>query len=162
MHHLRDRITHATAFVTPVMEWEIAQWVHNEESIQQPIVPWANALTMELYLILYYLQYTLYLNKRKKQKISISNCMSTYLVFMSINGSVSHSSSETSGSPGRSHLTRRCCVLSCQAEIKHVHLATVISWFTHCKIGLKIKWGNHLYPQNLILLSIWKCAFFKI
>ena len=32
MHHLTDRITHITAFVTPVvehwMEREIAQWVH--------------------------------------------------------------------------------------------------------------------------------------
>ena len=36
MHHLTDRITHTTAFVTPVMEhWlerEIAQWVHRSES----------------------------------------------------------------------------------------------------------------------------------
>ena len=34
MHHLTDRITHTTAFVTPVVEhWlerEIAQWVHHE------------------------------------------------------------------------------------------------------------------------------------
>ena len=32
MHHPTDRITHTTAFVTPVvehwLEWEIAQWVH--------------------------------------------------------------------------------------------------------------------------------------
>ena len=43
MHHPIDRITHTTAFVTPVMEhWleqEIAQWVHHEGSIQQPIAP---------------------------------------------------------------------------------------------------------------------------
>ena len=35
MHHPTDRITHTTAFVTPVVEhWlerEIAQWVHTEE-----------------------------------------------------------------------------------------------------------------------------------
>ena len=34
MHHPTDRITHTTAFVTPVVEhWlerEIAQWVHHE------------------------------------------------------------------------------------------------------------------------------------
>ena len=38
MHHPIDRITHTTAFVTPVVEhWlerEIAQWVHYEGSIQ--------------------------------------------------------------------------------------------------------------------------------
>ena len=38
MHHPTDRIVHAMAFVTPVVEsWleqEIAQWVHHEESIQ--------------------------------------------------------------------------------------------------------------------------------
>ena len=49
-----DRIAHTTAFVTPVMvlwlEWEIAQWVHHEGSILQPITPWANTLTTELYL----------------------------------------------------------------------------------------------------------------
>ena len=40
MHHPRDRITHTTAFVTPVVEhWleqEIAQWVHQEGSIRRP------------------------------------------------------------------------------------------------------------------------------
>ena len=43
MHHPTDRIVHTTAFVTPVVEhWlerEIAQWVHNEGSIRQPISP---------------------------------------------------------------------------------------------------------------------------
>ena len=43
MHHPTDRIAHTMAFVTPVMEhWlerEIAQWVHHEGSIQQPITP---------------------------------------------------------------------------------------------------------------------------
>ena len=38
MHHPTDRIEHATAFVTPVVEhWlerEIAQWVYHEGSIQ--------------------------------------------------------------------------------------------------------------------------------
>ena len=38
-----DRITHTTAFVTPVVEhWlerEIAQWVHHEGSIRRPIAP---------------------------------------------------------------------------------------------------------------------------
>ena len=47
MHHPTDRITHTTAFVTPVvehwLEWEIIQWVHHEGSIWQPITPWANA-----------------------------------------------------------------------------------------------------------------------
>ena len=41
MHHPTDRITHITAFVTPVVEhWlkrEIAQWVHYEGSIRRPI-----------------------------------------------------------------------------------------------------------------------------
>ena len=43
MHHPTDRIIHTTAFVTPVVEhWlerEIAQWVHYEGSIRQPIAP---------------------------------------------------------------------------------------------------------------------------
>ena len=47
MHHPTDRIAHTTAFVTPVVEhWlerEIAQWVHHEGSIQEPIIPWVNA-----------------------------------------------------------------------------------------------------------------------
>ena len=54
MHHPTDTITHTTAFATPVvehwLEWEIAQWVHREGSIQQPIAQWANALTTELHL----------------------------------------------------------------------------------------------------------------
>ena len=41
-----ERIAHISAFVTPVveqwLEWEIAQWVHHEGSIQRPITPWAN------------------------------------------------------------------------------------------------------------------------
>ena len=44
MHHPTDRITHTTAFVTPVvghwLEREIAQWVHHEGFI----APWADAL----------------------------------------------------------------------------------------------------------------------
>ena len=43
MHHPKDRITHTTVFVTPVVEhWlerEIAQWVHHEGSIRRPIAP---------------------------------------------------------------------------------------------------------------------------
>ena len=54
MHHTTDRITHTTAFVTPVVEhWleqEIAQWVHHEGSIRRPIATQANALTTELHL----------------------------------------------------------------------------------------------------------------
>ena len=54
MHHPTDRITHTTAFVTPVVEhWlerEIAQWVHHEGSIEQSITPCANTLTTELHL----------------------------------------------------------------------------------------------------------------
>ena len=54
MHHPTDRITHNTAFVTPVVEhWlerEIAQWVHHEGSIRRPITPLVNALTMELHV----------------------------------------------------------------------------------------------------------------
>ena len=41
IHHPTDRITHTTAYVTPVvghwLELEIAQWVHNEEPIRRPI-----------------------------------------------------------------------------------------------------------------------------
>ena len=32
------------------LEWDIAQWVYHEGSIQRPIAPWANALTTELHL----------------------------------------------------------------------------------------------------------------
>ena len=49
-----DRITHTTAFVTPVIEqWlerEIGQWVRYEGSIPPPIAPTANALTTQLHL----------------------------------------------------------------------------------------------------------------
>ena len=51
MHHPTDRITHTTAFVTPVVEhWLeriIAQWVHHEGSIRRLIAPLANALTTD-------------------------------------------------------------------------------------------------------------------
>ena len=43
MHDSSDRIAHTKAFVTSVVEhWleqEIAQWVHHEGSIRQPIIP---------------------------------------------------------------------------------------------------------------------------
>ena len=49
-----DRIAHTTAFVIPGVEhWleqEIPQWVHHEGSIRQPIAPRADALTTELHL----------------------------------------------------------------------------------------------------------------
>ena len=48
MHHPTDRITHTTAFVTPV-----AEWVHYEGSIRRTIAPWANALTTELHFASY-------------------------------------------------------------------------------------------------------------
>ena len=56
MHHPTDRITHTTAFVTPVVEhWqerEIAQWVHpHEGSIRRPTAPWANALPLSYILL---------------------------------------------------------------------------------------------------------------
>ena len=42
-HDFTNKITHTMAFDTPVMEhWleqEIAQWVHDESSIQRPIAP---------------------------------------------------------------------------------------------------------------------------
>ena len=51
MHHPTNRIAHTTAFVTPIMEHllerELAQLVHHEESICRPIVPWADALTTD-------------------------------------------------------------------------------------------------------------------
>ena len=34
VHHSIDRIAHTTAFGTPVMEREIAQWVHHEGLIR--------------------------------------------------------------------------------------------------------------------------------
>ena len=43
MHHPTDRITHTTAFVTPVvqhwLERDLAQWVHHEGSIRRPMAP---------------------------------------------------------------------------------------------------------------------------
>ena len=55
MHHPTYKMTHSTAFVTPVMEhWlerEIAQWVHNKGSTRRPMAPWANDFTTELHLI---------------------------------------------------------------------------------------------------------------
>ena len=51
MHHPTDRITHTTAFVTPVVEhWlerEIAQWVHTmKDRFRRPIAPRAYALPL--------------------------------------------------------------------------------------------------------------------
>ena len=47
MHHPTDRISHTSAFVTPVVEhWlkrEIAPWVYHDGSIRRPVAPWANA-----------------------------------------------------------------------------------------------------------------------
>ena len=37
MHHPTNMITHTTAFVTPVVERELAQWVHHEGSTRRPI-----------------------------------------------------------------------------------------------------------------------------
>ena len=54
MHHPRDRITHTTALVTPVVEYwlkrEIAQCVHHEGWIRRPIAPWLNEVPTELHL----------------------------------------------------------------------------------------------------------------
>ena len=57
-----DRITHTTAFVTPVMEhWlqrEMARWVHPmRDRFRRPIAPWVNALTTELHLAPYGTKY---------------------------------------------------------------------------------------------------------
>ena len=55
MHHPTDRITHTTAFVTPVvehwLEWEIAQWVHHEVSMWRLIAPRADALPQSYVLV---------------------------------------------------------------------------------------------------------------
>ena len=44
MHHPRDRITHTTAFVTPVVEYwlerEIAQWVHPMKDRPIALIKW--------------------------------------------------------------------------------------------------------------------------
>ena len=54
LHQSIDRMVHNTAIVIPVvdhwLEWEIAQWVHHEGSVQWSITPRADALTMELHL----------------------------------------------------------------------------------------------------------------
>ena len=51
MYHPTDRITHTTAFVTPVVEhWlegDIAQWIHHEGSIRRPITAGTNTVTTE-------------------------------------------------------------------------------------------------------------------
>ena len=59
MHHPTNRIVHTTAFVTPVMkhwlEWEIAQCINYEGSIQWPIAPWVDALSWNYVLQLFIL-----------------------------------------------------------------------------------------------------------
>ena len=54
MHHLLDRLMHATAFAIPVVEHrlerEIAHWVHHDESVVRSTGPLADALTMERHL----------------------------------------------------------------------------------------------------------------
>ena len=74
MHHPRDRISHTTAFVTPVMEhWlerEIAQWVHPmKDRSDNPSHHEVTSLTTELHISLlcgYNDQYVsrVYLKKR--------------------------------------------------------------------------------------------------
>ena len=48
--HRQDSI-HITIVATPVvehlLEWEIAQWVHHEGSIQWSTAPWAHSLTLK-------------------------------------------------------------------------------------------------------------------
>ena len=54
-------------FTTPVvehwLEWEIAQWVHHEGSIQRPTAPRAATLAQSYILLLYSLTDTLYLSQ---------------------------------------------------------------------------------------------------
>ena len=58
------------------LEREIAQWVHHEGSIRRPIVPWANALTMELHLTPSCSEWTTWLNS--------SSVFSSYPVFSEV------------------------------------------------------------------------------
>ena len=81
MHHHTDRITHTTAFVTPVVEhWlerEIAQWVHHEGTIRRPIVPWAKVLTTELHLVRIFLENGIYLTW---WSVATSDCINLYFI----------------------------------------------------------------------------------
>ena len=46
MHHPTYRITHTTAFVTPVVEHWLEREIAREGSIRRPTAPWANALPL--------------------------------------------------------------------------------------------------------------------
>ena len=46
MHHPTDRIAHTMAFVIPLVEQEIAQWVHHEGLIHERTVHKNNRLLM--------------------------------------------------------------------------------------------------------------------
>ena len=74
MHHTTDRIGYNTAFVTPVvdhwLEQEIAQCVHHEGSIKQPVTPQVDALPQSYVRflrsdILYYKSYDGILNSNR-------------------------------------------------------------------------------------------------
>ena len=114
MHHPTGKITHTTAFVTPVvdhwLEREIAQWVHHEGSIQWPIAPWVNARITELHLAPIYLMHStkllLMLIKSHKNTSSITK----YLIVM-----CQHS---------------HCVVVMCQ----HSHCVVVMCQHSHCVV----------------------------
>ena len=55
MNHPTDSTAHSTAFVMPVVEHllerEIAQWVHHQESMRRLIVPWADPIRLLLFRV---------------------------------------------------------------------------------------------------------------
>ena len=65
MHHLIDRITHTTAFVTPVVEhWlerEIAQWVHSMKDRSDDPSHHEQTLLPRSYISLLYIHTKIYI-----------------------------------------------------------------------------------------------------
>ena len=52
-YHRQVSTYHSLCYTDGWLEWQIAQWVHHEGLIQQPIAQWANALNMELHFTPY-------------------------------------------------------------------------------------------------------------
>ena len=46
-------MTFVNQVIEPWLEWEIAQWVHDEGSIRRPIILWVNGITRKLYKVVY-------------------------------------------------------------------------------------------------------------
>ena len=122
MHHPTTRISH-TPVVEHWLEREIAQWVHHEGSIQQPIAPWANTLTTEL---LKWCEVAWSQNKGANilmscASYSLADWYSVHYVLSVVNFSFTHQSETSHG----------LCHTSCGAVVEHWLEREIAQWVHH-------------------------------